>query len=216
MANSVVSDDALRATWVIINAMLEKRPDVVGPLNSTGIRFGIIGANQVTLDMPEYATLQITNPETDWNARARGLGATAFRPLVSAGEENVLCLPTDRYPVESITIHEFAHTFLQYGIEQLDPGFRPRLTSAFTAAIVSGKWANTYAATNVDEYWAEGVQDWFDSNEQSTPTNGIHNSINTRAELLVYDPALAALIAEVFPASTFTARCPNGQPQTPR
>jgi hypothetical protein len=214
VANGVVSDDALRAAWVILNAMLEKRPDVVGSINAYRIHFGIIGANQVTLDMPEYTTLQFTNPETNWNTRARGLGATLSRPLVSSGEENLLCLPNDRYPVSSITIHEFAHTFLQFGVQQLDAGFRPRLAAAFNAAIAVGKWANTYSATNADEYWAEGVQDWFDSNEQAIPTNGIHNQINTRAELLAYDPALASLIAEVFPTSNFTARCPDGMPQS--
>jgi hypothetical protein len=216
VANTVVSDVALRQAWFMIDAMLDKRPDVVGPMNSLHIRFGIIGANQATLDMPEYTTLQFTNPETDWNTRTRGLGATPSRPLVSAGEENLLCLPNGRYANESITIHEFAHAFLQDGIELLDPGFRSRLSEAFVGAIGSGKWANTYAATNADEYWAEGVQDWFDSNEQQIPTNGIHNNINTRAELVTYDPALAALIAEVFPASDFTARCPDGRPQTPR
>ena len=216
VANGVVSDDALRAAWVILNAMMEKRPDVVGPMNAAGIHYGIIGVNQVTLDMPEYTTLQQTNPETDWNTRARGLGATSSRPLVSSGEENLLCLPGDRYPVSSITIHEFAHTFLQFGIERLDPGFLTRLTDAYVSAIGSGKFANTYAATNLDEYWAEGVQDWFDSNEQRIPSDGIHNEINTRAELLIYDPTLAALIAEVFPASDFTARCPGGSPKSPR
>lgn len=216
VANTVVSDDALRAAWVIINAMLDKRPEVVGALNSSHIRFGIIGANQLTLDMPEYATLPITNPGTDWNARTRGLGAGTGRPLVAAGEENLLCLANGRYPRESIVIHEFSHTFLKYGIEQIDSGFRARLSAAFAAAIASGKWANTYAATNADEYWAEGVQGWFDSNDQHIPTDGIHNDINTRTELIAYDPVLAALIAEVFPASDFTARCPDGQPKTPR
>lgn len=216
VANTVVSDDALRVAWVVLNAMLEKRPDVVGPMNAAGIHYGIIGANQQTLDMPEYTTLQQTNPETNWNVRARGLGATSSRPLVSSGEENLLCLPGDRYPVSSITIHEFAHTFLQFGIERLDPSFLPRLVNAYNAALQAGKWADTYAGTNADEYWAEGVQDWFDSNEQRIPTDGIHNEINTRAELLVYDAGLAALMAEVFPASAFTARCPDGTPKSPR
>lgn len=216
VANGAVSDKALQAAWVILNAMLEKRPDVVGPINAAGIHYGIIGVNQQTLDMPEYTTLQQTNPETNWNTRARGLGATFSRPLVSSGEENLLCLSGDRYPVSSITIHEFAHTFLQFGIEQLDPGFSARLVSAYNSALANGRWANTYSATNADEYWAEGVQDWFDSNEQRIPGDGIHNEINTRAQLVGYDPALAALVAEVFSASDFTARCPDGTPKSPK
>ena len=44
-------------------------------------------------------------------------------------------------------------------------------------------WANTYAATNEQEYWAEGVQSYFDTNIEAIPSNGIHNHVNTRAEL---------------------------------
>jgi len=80
----------------------------------------------------------------------------------------------------------------------MQPDFRTRLVKAYSNAIAAGKWKNTDAASNVDEYWAEGVQDWFDVNLTSVPTNGIHNEIHLRAQLQQYDPELAALIAEVF------------------
>jgi hypothetical protein len=89
-------------------------------------------------------------------------------------------MSVDRYRGENILIHEFSHTMLTMGVEKLDPEFRIKLTRAYTNAIASKKWQNTYAATNVDEYWAEGVQDWFDCNLCVKPSNGIHNQSRPR------------------------------------
>ena len=72
----------------------------------------------------------------------------------------------------------------------------------------AGLWAGTYAATNADEYWAEGVQSWFDLND---PPGLVHNEINKRAELEEYDPALASLIQEAFGDSVVSSSChPKG------
>ena len=61
--------------------------------------------------------------------------------------------------------------------------------------MAAGLWKTKYAATNHAEYWAEGVQSWFDNNRQ--PDHD-HNHVDTRDELKEYDPALAALCKEVF------------------
>jgi hypothetical protein len=210
VASGEVRPEALQAAWVIIDTMLAKRPDVVPAMVEDRIRFGIIGEEQLTLDMPEYADLQEVFPDVDWNTRARGLGATWARPLVSSAEENLLCLPSDRYAGESITVHEFAHTFLDHGIAKLDPGFLQRVQDAYADAMATGRWAMTYAAENAAEYWAEGVQSWFGTNLRSSPADGVHGEVDTRAALLDHDPALAALIAEVLPDVEFTPTCPDG------
>ena len=85
-------------------------------------------------------------------------------------------------------------------LREVDPSFEGRLESTFRSAQERGLWSDTYAATSVEEYWAEGVQDWFDANLESIRPNGIHNHINTRKELRRYDPALYRLLDEVFPA----------------
>jgi hypothetical protein len=41
------------------------------------------------------------------------------------------------------------------------------------------------------------VQTFFNAERFVTPSNGIDNEIATRSSLVVYDPTLAALIAEV-------------------
>ena len=62
-----------------------------------------------------------------------------------------------------------------------------------------GRWADQYAATNESEYWATGVQLYYDAIER-LPVEG-------RDELVAYDPALATLVAELVPAD-FTYACP--------
>jgi hypothetical protein len=69
------------------------------------------------------------------------------------------------------------------------------LQETYESALADGKWKGTYAAQNKEEYWAEGVQSWFDTNRSNDHD---HNDIDTRDELKPYDPRLAALLTEVF------------------
>lgn len=51
------------------------------------------------------------------------------------------------------------------------------------------------------------MQDWYNTNDSAEPANGIHNSVDTRAELRGYDPALYALIDSAFPRQTEWGDC---------
>jgi len=62
-------------------------------------------------------------------------------------------------------------------------------------------WKGKYAATNPAEYFAEGVQSWFGNNREN---DSDHNHVNTRSELIEYDPRLAALCEEVFGETELT------------
>jgi hypothetical protein len=77
----------------------------------------------------------------------------------------------------------------------VDPTFDTRLKAAYDAAMKAGLWKGTYSSTNHHEYFAEGVQNWFDNNRENDDE---HNHVNTRTELIAYDPGLAALCREVF------------------
>ena len=69
------------------------------------------------------------------------------------------------------------------------------------AAVAKGRWKNVYASTNIAEYWAEGVQDWFNVNAEVNKDDGDgkHNKINTREELQRYDPGLYSILKRFFP-----------------
>ncbi|HZE95573.1 MAG TPA: hypothetical protein VE981_00965 [Planctomycetota bacterium] len=193
-----VPDAALVEARTIVLQMTSKRPDAVAAMKELKTRVSLMAKTEVTTDIPEHSDLNTAFPRTDWNKRCRGVGATVARPACSATEENLLQLDGDRYAGESILIHEFGHTMLVMGMTRIDRGFKADIDAAYKDAMAKGLFRNTYAASNADEYWAEGAQDWFDANLTSTPSNGIHNEIGTRAALKSYDPALAALLAKVF------------------
>jgi hypothetical protein len=208
LASARASEAALRAACRITRFMTSLRPDVRRKMISRGALVAVMARDERTLDVPEHADLQRVFPGTDWNTRSRGLGATVARPATSCAEENLLCDATDRYRGENILVHELAHGIFHLGVTFAIPDFPARLEQAFRASQAAGRWAGTYAATNVDEYFAEGAQSYFDTNLHADPPNGVHNHVHTREALRAYDPALYALLAEVFPTGPWTPRCP--------
>jgi Mlc titration factor MtfA (ptsG expression regulator) len=192
LSSPKVNDYALKEAGYLINMMLAKRPDVKRALVEGGSRMVVIGYNEFTTDVPEYSRM---TPKDFWDARARGLGGSATDPVVSCAEENVLSFPGDPYAAESIVIHEFSHSIHIRGVNKVDATFDKRLRAAYDWAMKAGLWKGKYASTNHAEYFAEGVQSWFDNNRENDSS---HNHVNTRTELLEYDPGLAALCREVF------------------
>ena len=199
LGSASVERAAVEATAEIALAMIGHRPDVIAAMLDNKLRIGVIAATEVTSDMPEYSNIYDQFPGIDWDTRARGLGATPFIPLSTVGEENVLCLPGDRYKGESIMVHEFAHTIHVMGLDSVDRTFTARLESIYEQSLNKGLWADTYAGTNASELFAEGVQSYFNTNLAGPAGgDGIHNDIDTRGELGKYHPALVALINEIF------------------
>jgi len=180
-----VADEALREVAHLIAKMLEERPKVLEAMGEVGVRFVVIHSNEAVTDIPEHSRMK---PNLFWNLRARGFGGQP----VSCGEENLLNLPGDRYANESILVHEFAHC-IDGTMRRLDETFRSRLRATFAAAREKGLWENTYAGTTPGEYFAEGVQSWFNTNRTN---DSLHNHVDTREELKEYDPPLAALVEE--------------------
>jgi hypothetical protein len=187
--------------------MLSARDDVRQTMITQQMRVGLIGVGEQTTDLPEYRNLYTMFPDDDWNAK-RGVGATLLIPVSSAGEENVLCLQGDPNVGENVLVHTFA-TAVLLGLDAADATFDARLQAAFDAAIASGLWQDTYASWDTIQYFAEGVEDWFDTSPDVSPPDGLHNEINTRAELRAYDPDLASLVAEAMPDDRWRPRCPS-------
>ncbi len=192
LGSARVSPFALKEAAWIISRILDARPDVLQALVEARVRCVVMAWNERTTDVPEHSDLK---PRLFWNRRARGLGATRARPVVSCGEENLLGYPGDPYRGENILIHEFAHTIHQMALMRLDRGFGERLNAAYRGARRKKRWQGTYAATNPGEYWAEGVQCYFDANRSNDRQ---HNHVDTREKLAEYDPELFGLIDRTF------------------
>ena len=197
VATAKVDDKAFRTLIATFGKMLAKVPDEpLIAMAKQGSYYIILGKDEGQTDPPEYADLR-NDPKMDWNKRARGLGGL----ITSGGEENILELPTDRYRGESIFIHEFAHTLANYAFSKTDKTFKMSLRKVFKEAIAKGLWKDTYSATNPDEYWAEGVQMYFDCARSAPKANGVHNEICNREGLKTYDPALFDLVDKTFGAN---------------
>jgi len=207
LGSVIVTDEAIKAAEERVTAMISRlEPEVLQAMIDLNTRVAIMAQSEVTTDIPEHSDLYEAFPGTDWDVRARGLGATPERPAISGAEENVLCLSGDTYAGEDILMHEFAHAIHIMGLKIADASFEQNLTSAFNNANSLGLWADTYAATNKEEYWAEGVQSWFNVNQ--SPQDGIHNDKDTRAELENYDQVLYDLIETYLP-SDYQPSCPE-------
>ncbi|HEY4330154.1 MAG TPA: hypothetical protein VGN88_10500, partial [Phycisphaerae bacterium] len=114
---------------------------------------------------------------------------------------NLLNLQTDPYRSENITLHEFSHTVASairatQRANRTENPFWTRLTAAFDNAAAKHLYDNTYAATDSQEYWAEGAQAWFDC--ARTSDRSVHAGIWNRDQQKQYDPQIAALLKEVY------------------
>lgn len=195
-----VSDEALLKACDIISLMLAKRPDVKAHMVKKGCHVMVIGKDEATCDLPEFAHI-CNSPDSIayWNWRARGFGGAPEDEFsASCGEENLLALPQDKYTGENILIHEFAHLIHMVGIVGIEPDFNDRLEALWKSASEKGLWANTYALSNKEEYFAECVQSFFNCNRYAEPANGVHNSMNRRVKLKAYDPDMYKLLKEYF------------------
>lgn len=206
VASARVNPYAIREAVYLVDLMLGQRPDVRQAMIDSGSRLCVMAYDEYTTDLPEWAWLaEAPEPEAvgvsirDFrDARSRGMGGSETDPYCSCGEENLLGYPGDPYSTENILIHELAHNIHLRGMNNLDDTFDMRLRQAYQAAMQEGLWRGKYASVNHHEYFAEGVQSWFDDNRENDHD---HNHVNTRAELIEYDPRLASLCQEVFGAT---------------
>ncbi|MFT0175020.1 hypothetical protein ACLKMY_40200 [Paraburkholderia mimosarum] len=200
VARAEVADSALSKVRRIIDRMVSKHVVIRRRLARNIKGFLIIPKGSEMTTLPEYADLDQRFPLPSgekWDKRAQGVGWAPDYPYVSCSEANLLHLglPFDRYPNESICIHEFSHAVLNAGILFEYPSFASRIDALYENA-KNTYLGNSYAGENRDEYWAEGSQAWFNAadctNRAKSPTCTIH-------ELYQIDPHFAREISKWFP-----------------
>jgi hypothetical protein len=187
-----VSPYALNEAAYLVRAIFAKRPDVLKKLVERDMYACVMAYNEMQTDLPECRKM-----EPWWDKRARGLGG---RP-VSCGEENLLGFAGDPYQGENIFIHEFAHGH-EGVFGALDEQFKTRLHALYQKAKESGRF-RAYGMNNTGEFWAEGVQSWFNCNrggglELLDPAGKLVCHINTREQMLEHMPEYAKLLDESF------------------
>ena len=83
-------------------------------------------------------------------------------------------------------------------IPRMDVQFDLRMREAFDTAIKQGLWKGTPAARNSAEYWAAGVEAYFDAAGRGFPPVGTPRPITTREALQTYDPNLFKIVDETM------------------
>ncbi|MEE2639085.1 MAG: formylglycine-generating enzyme family protein [Planctomycetota bacterium] len=195
-----VSLYALGEAGYLAKKMLANRPDVLKDLLEKRKMFvAVMAYCELQTDLPDCRHMSLW-----WAYRARGLGS---RP-VSCGEENLLDLKGDPYKGENIFIHEFAH-----GIHSvLGEEFNVQLRALFDQAKKSGRFGGYAIDGGVAEFWAEGVQTWFECNGRKRPKSGRGSDsftvlgpkgelvchLTTREQLKTYCPEFAKLLDKTF------------------
>lgn len=203
ISSEKVPDSAMVQAYKVLYAMTSYlKPEVVKAMGDVNTKVAIMARYEGTEDIPEHSDMGNRDEKSivlNWNLRARGLGGSIEFPFTSGAEENVMAYQIDKYHAEDILIHEFSHSIHLVGIYQVDPTINDKLQALLDKAKAEHRYDNTYAQTDIAEYWAEGVQDWFNVNAEMPYADGKHNWVNTREELKAYDPDLYNLIAQYFP-----------------
>jgi hypothetical protein len=199
-------DEAIARACKVVMDLSSTVPMAREHMRTNHVYFIMMAAVEKTVQTPEYRS------RGDLDARARGFGNN---PGLCA-EENVMCdRSTDRWRGESICVHEYSHVMHLYVWNETVPDFNSKVNAAYQNAVrTMGLYRNTYAASNAVEYFAEGVQNWYNTNlEASASGNGVHNHINTRPELQEYDPMLYELLATVLPDQPAFKDCYYYEPE---
>ncbi|WP_335990676.1 hypothetical protein [Glycomyces sp. MUSA5-2] len=170
-----------------------------------GCSLAVYAARENAYLVPEHRAGY--NPES---YDVEGFGGSIWNGCVSSiSERNVLRTRGNdnpflntAYPNENILVHEFGHAVRLVGIEtQADESLSDELYAVYENAYNTGLWPNTYAISNIDEYFATLSSIWFDAMaEKPDWSDGVRSPINTRAELQAYDPTAYAFFAKVYPA----------------
>ncbi|MEU6486109.1 hypothetical protein [Streptomyces sp. NPDC046887] len=164
----------------------------IGELNRRKVRVVLTARSEKMSSIPEVRARYGTSLDERYWA---GMGATDSLPLSVGTEANLV----DNQGGENCYAHEFGHSVADMALTHIDPDFQRQLDAALANARAKGLWRNTYAQTNYHEYWAEGLQSYFDINRAGPAGgDGVHNDIDTRSELQRYDAQLFTLLDRVY------------------
>jgi len=138
--------------------------------------------------------------ETFENAMAKGLyndGYAAQRFRRIQGDEPVLLLDVlaKAFPEQSPDLLRKCLDGGDILVNGEPTTSEVKVTGDDNVLIVFGGKKDGYATKNRAEYFAEGVQNWYDTNRTMDHD---HNHIHTREQLKNYDPTLAAFLKDIL------------------
>jgi hypothetical protein len=210
-----VSDEALLRANDTIRKMFAYRHDILKAMIADGARLVVLGRHEKLSDLPEFRHAR-KNAGFD---EVRYLDYSPPLKLMVVPEENVLCAANEpfagRYMVVSVfakglyqvtarrpILHDFdkqrSRQQYELRVKRLDIEFDQRLLKIHTEAGKLGLWKGTPAGQDRVEYWAAGVEAYFDAAGNMQAPHQADRPINTRASLKTYDSGLYDLVDETM------------------
>ncbi|HEY7315858.1 MAG TPA: hypothetical protein VH643_41395 [Gemmataceae bacterium] len=210
-----VGDRALLKANDTIRKMFAYRHDILKAMIAEGARLVVLGRGENLSDLPEFKDVK---NQAGFDA-VRYLDYTPSRKLMVVPEENVLCLSGEPFAGKCMVVSVFAKgLYHATGLRPVDPDFERRrgkqqyelrvkrldiefdrrLQKCHDEATSKGLWKGTAAARNRVEYWAAGVEAYFDAAGDGLPPSLADRPITTRETLKVYDSNLFALVEETM------------------
>lgn len=210
-----VSDAAMLKANDVVRKMFAYRHDILKAMINDGARLVVLGREEKLSDLPELQG----SKEKPGQDNARYLDYSAERKLMVVPEENVLGGPTDPFVGRCAVVGVFARGLhavtagrpvdpefdkrrekqqYELRVKRLDVDFDARLKKQFETATVKGLWKGTAAARDRVEYWATGVEAYFDAGGAGTTPNQADHPVVKRNLLKEYDPDLFQLVEETM------------------
>jgi hypothetical protein len=212
-----VRDEALLKANDTIRKMFAYRHDILKAMIADGARLVVLGMGEKLSDLPEFKEAKAT--DTAGFDEVRYLDYTPGLKLMVVCEENVLGLPREPFAGRSMVVSVFAKGLYQVAglrpvlpdfdkqrskqqyelrVKRLDIEFDSAVRKLHEAALGKGLWKGTPAARNPFEYWAAGVEAYFDAAGTGLPPHLADRPITSREALHAYDPGLYALVDETM------------------
>jgi len=215
LGSKEVSDEALLKANDTIRRMFAYRHDILKALMNDGARLVVLGEKEMLSRLPEFK--EATNlAELDL---VRILEYSPALKLMVVPEENVLGQPREPFAGRCMLVSVFAKAMhrvaglrpvdaefdkrrdkqqYELRVKRLDLDFDKKVAQLFESGPGKGLWKGTPAARDRFEYWAAGVEAYFDAAGAGVAPAGADRPVVTREALKQYDPGLYALVDETM------------------
>ena len=166
-SSEIVSDHAHKETAYLFDQMMKSiQPEIAQRVREKKVLCVLVGWNELTSNVPQFATKK-TGKELDfYNWRSRGfLTRKNDRLLVFFAEEDVLEYEGGMRK-ESILIHEFGHVVHKAGFNEAQ---EKELTATFKKSMDAGLWRDGYASQRFRRVKSETPVSLLDALKKSFP-----------------------------------------------
>lgn len=189
----------------IVDIQLSAAPEVAAQMVASGASLSVFGPGENAYHVPEHRSGYHVG-----SLYVEGFGGIAC----SITECNVWHWHnennerpdknyTTHYRNENILIHEFGHGVKIAGIDRMeDRSLYTEFQMLYRHAKAAGRWPNTYAISNSDEYFATLSAIWFNVMNECHADDGwdgTRGPINTRRELYNYDIDAYKFFSKIYP-----------------